>query len=174
MRRPLRCVGAGFAQDPFAERNDQSALLRQRYELVRGNETALGMAPADQRFDAASIERVGIDDRLVMQLELITRDRPAHVILELAALARRRLHSGLEQTVAVASERFGPVEGEIGILEQRIRIGSILRRERDADTGLDRESPVLKIIWLGDDREYPVGETRCGLLATARQRHQDG
>src|SRR4029450_2010356 len=128
------------------------------------------MAPADQRFDAASVELAGIDDRLVMQLELIARDRSAHVILELAALARCRLHGGLEQAVAIASERLGPVEGEIGILEQRIRIASILRRERDADTGLDRESPVLKIIWLGDDRAKPGGEAGVGLRAHVRQR----
>src|SRR5438477_12412987 len=43
MRRPLCCIGAGFAQDPLAERNDQSALLRQRDELIRGYEAALGM-----------------------------------------------------------------------------------------------------------------------------------
>src|SRR5205807_5108254 len=75
MRRPLCCVGAGFAQDPLAERNDQSAFLRQRDELVGGYEAALGMAPANQRLDAASLELACIDDRLVVQLELIARDR---------------------------------------------------------------------------------------------------
>src|SRR5258705_9843746 len=137
MCRPLCRVGASFAQDPLAKRNDQPAFLRQRDELVRGYEPALGMTPANQCFDAASVELARIDDRLVVQLELIACDRPAHVVLELAALARRRLHGGLEQAVAVASERFGPVEGEIGILEELIRIVSVLRRECDADTGLD-------------------------------------
>src|ERR1700704_2023163 len=122
MWRPLCRVGAGFAQGPLAERNDQPAFLRQRYELVRGYEAALGMTPANQCFDAASVELARVDDRLVMQLEFVARDRPAHVVLELAALACRRLHGGLEQAVAVASERFGPIEGEVGILEQRIRI----------------------------------------------------
>ena len=32
--RPRRCFAAGFAQDPFAERDDFSALLGQRDELA--------------------------------------------------------------------------------------------------------------------------------------------
>src|SRR5215475_9571825 len=99
MRRPLYCVGASLAQNPLAERNDQSAFLRQRDELVGVYEAALGMAPAHQRFDAASVELTRIDDRLVVQFELVARDRPAHVVLELAALARGRLHGRLEQAI---------------------------------------------------------------------------
>ena len=47
------------------------------------------MLPADERFGAVEVIRGGVDLRLVVQLELLLRERGVQVALELDAVARR-------------------------------------------------------------------------------------
>src|SRR5262249_50081459 len=83
----FRCDGPGPAQDPFAKRNDQAALFRQADELIGRNQPALRMAPTHQRLGAAHLVASGVDDGLVVELELAACERLAHVLFELTAVA---------------------------------------------------------------------------------------
>ena len=49
--RPCRRLGARLLEHPGADRNDQPDLFRQRNEIVRRHQSALGMPPAQQRFE---------------------------------------------------------------------------------------------------------------------------
>ena len=63
-------LAAGFAQHPVAERHDEAGLLGERDELGGGDEAALRMAPAHQRFHADDAPAAHVDLRLVVQHEL--------------------------------------------------------------------------------------------------------
>ena len=59
--RPLGGRAACLAQNPFADRHDESGLLGDRYELHRRNAAALRTVPAQKRLKRA--------DPLVLQIE---------------------------------------------------------------------------------------------------------
>ena len=61
VRGPFRRLGAGLAQHPFAERDDQSDILGDRNEVRRRDHALFGMPPAQQRFETA--DPVGGDIR---------------------------------------------------------------------------------------------------------------
>ena len=50
--RPRRRLAAGLAQDPFADRDDEAALLGERNEVAGRDQAALRMLPAHQRLEA--------------------------------------------------------------------------------------------------------------------------
>ncbi len=60
-------LSAGLFQHPAAHRNDQPALLGELDELVRRQQPALGMLPADQRFHAADQPRAQLELGLVVE-----------------------------------------------------------------------------------------------------------
>ena len=62
---PGLAVGAGAAQHPFAEFDDQAGMLGDRDELRGLDVAALGMGPARQRLDAENGVAGGVDDRLI-------------------------------------------------------------------------------------------------------------
>ena len=83
-RSQAATCSAGLGEDPPAEGQDQPVLLGQRDELVRRDEAAGRVAPADERLDAGDPARVELDDRLVVDRELAAADAPR----ELRARAR--------------------------------------------------------------------------------------
>ena len=135
--RPSRChalaLPAGFAQHPFADGVDEPAFLGERDEVLGHDHAALRMPPADQRFGAVEVVGRGIDLRLVVQLELLLRQRVVQIALELDALARVRVHAGLEALHVVAAALLGAVHRRIGVRDQAVRRRAIGRIERDAD-----------------------------------------
>src|SRR2546429_4956514 len=76
-------LAAALAHHPFTDRVDQPARFRQRNELSRRDESPLRMLPAQQRLDAVNSARGGVDLRLVVQLELLQRQRLMHGALPL-------------------------------------------------------------------------------------------
>ena len=158
MRRPFRRVGAGAPQDPAAERHDQAAFLRQADELIGEQQAAFRMAPAHQRLGAAALPLADVDDGLVVQLEFVAQQRAPHVLFELAAVARLRLHGGLEEAIAVAAFGFRLVEREVGMAHERVGVVGVLRRQRDADAGADDDLAAIDVVRLGEARQDAVGQ----------------
>ena len=68
-----KCVG----QDVASQLLDQPCTLGDRYELVRRDESALGMLPAHERLDADDPPASQLGFRLEMQHELFVLDRPS-------------------------------------------------------------------------------------------------
>ena len=134
--RPVRRLGAGRPQHPFAERIDQAGLLRDRNELGRRDHAALGMVPAQQRLAADDPVVADVDQRLVVQLELAAHERLAQVDLQRAARLHARVHLRLEEAVGAAAVGLGAVQRHVGVLQQLIRLGAVVRRHGDADAGV--------------------------------------
>ena len=81
----MRGLAAGLRQRPFAERQDQAAVFRHRDEHRRRHHALDRMAPARQRLEAGDDVALQVDDRLVVQLELVALDRLAQIHLDLRA-----------------------------------------------------------------------------------------
>ena len=81
--RPGNRVGARLLQDPLSQRLHQSGLLREPMKLSGYNRPCGRMAPSDQRFHSAQARRPGVEQRLIMQLEFVARQRRPHVVDQL-------------------------------------------------------------------------------------------
>ena len=73
--RPARAVGQRPPQHDLAKLGHQAALLGERNEHRRRIDAAARVVPAQQRFDADDGAAVGGDDRLIMDVESLQRDR---------------------------------------------------------------------------------------------------
>ncbi len=116
------------------------------------------MTPAHQRLGAAALLAADVDDGLVVQLEFVAQQGAPHVLFEVAAVARFRLHGGLEEAIAVAALGLRLVEREVGMANERVGVVGVLRRERDADRGADDDLASVDIVRLGDGRKDAVGQ----------------
>ena len=106
---------AGLAQDPFAERHDQLALLGGADELARGQESAVGVGPAHERLGGHDLAGAQVIARLEVHAELAGDQRGVQLGLEIdparPAPARRRSLTGIVQR--------GPREPYIGLASRR-------------------------------------------------------
>ena len=66
---------------------------------------------------------------------------------------------------------LGPVEGEIGILEQLVGIGAVARRDGDADAGADRDLMAAELEGLADRLDDAGCERRGGDRLLGRDLH---
>src|ERR1039458_6162944 len=88
--RPGRRLDAGAVQGPFADRDYQAGLFGDGDEHRRRHVSAYRMGPAQQRLAGRYTAAAQIDQRLVIQLELLRGNGIAQVELERAALLDRK------------------------------------------------------------------------------------
>ena len=167
-------VGAGLAQDPFAERADQPDFLRERNEFVGRNHSAFRMPPAHQSLDTAGAQRDDIDDALIVNLEFLARDRVAQIHFERAPQPRFGIHLVLEEAVIVAAFALGAIEREVGILQELRRVGAVVRRNGDADGNADDDLVALDLVGLADQADQALGEIDGLLPVVVVDLLQDG
>ena len=106
-----------------------------------------------------------VDQRLVVHLEPAVGDRLAQIHLQRAARLHARVHLRFEEAIGSASGGLGAVHREIGILQQLIEIGAILRRQRNADAGVGRDLVTETFIGLADrliNARHQVGDVAGG------------
>ena len=60
-RPPLGALIEGGLQDPLGQGRDQTALLRDRNELVRSDDPVLGVTPAHQDLGTDGLPGAGVD-----------------------------------------------------------------------------------------------------------------
>ena len=134
-RTPLRHLPAGLADRPQADLLDQSALFGQRDELRRRNLAEHRVVPARQRLDAMDGAVAGPDLRLIVQLQRVVGDRAAQRRAVLQPLLGEPVHVGAEEAERGAAGLLGLVHRRIGLLDQRIDVGGVVRIQADADAG---------------------------------------
>src|SRR5207245_10125319 len=100
-------------------------------ELGWPDQAALGVGPTDQRLEAGDPPGPGLDERLVMQAELIARDRPAQFGLEVQPLERALMHVGTEHDRAGLAAALRDVHGGVRVAEQLV--GGALGQLAEAD-----------------------------------------
>ena len=85
----LADLPAPLQQHEAADGHDQPGLLGHREELLRQQQAAPRVVPAQQGLEARHLAAREVDERLVVDPELAALDRPAQVGLELQARHRR-------------------------------------------------------------------------------------
>src|SRR4051812_43187622 len=96
------------------------------------------MRPADQRLATGDPAVPEVDDRLVVQHQLIAVHGVTQVDLQTGAPGPYRLHARLEDLDAARAVLLGGGEGEVRALQQGVRVALAERAERDAGGGVDR------------------------------------
>ena len=66
-----------------------------------------------------------------------------------AALLQGGVHARLEEMVGAAAFALGAVEREVGVLQQRLGVDAVARRDRDADAGADDDVVAVDLERLG-------------------------
>lgn len=100
------------------------------------------MAPAHQPLHRIG-RAVGIDDRLVVELELVEVDGGPQLALDEAAMALLREEPGVEDGQAAAPVGLALVERDVGQPHQVARLAGMERRERRADRDRQRDRLAL-------------------------------
>ena len=70
----------GRPQHPVADVHDQTGFLRHGQKVTGRSELAVGLPPADQRFDEFDVEALQIEFGLKHQLEIAFFQRPAQAL----------------------------------------------------------------------------------------------
>ena len=133
-----------------------------------GIRPAVRMPPAHQRLEAAPCAGGGVDERLVVQLELAARDGVAQIGFQRVARLELGRHRFIEDGEAVAARRFRAVERKVGLLQQLLLVAAVIRRDRDADAGADLDAMAGQQERLGDELGDPRRQLgRAGALVLA-------
>src|SRR5205814_7830255 len=85
-------LGARRVQDPFADRDDEARLLRDRNELTRKEETARRVDPAQEGLAAGDRSPLERHERLVVEHELGAFQRVSEILLQGEQLERAGVH----------------------------------------------------------------------------------
>ena len=132
-------------QYPAADRDDQAGLLGDRDELVGRDHPALGVAPAQQRFQPDDTLVGEVDQWLVVQLELPTLDRVAQVRLDRHPLNQVIAQRDVEDLEPPAALLFGEVHRGVGVAQQLLRGLAAVVADRDADGGGDEHLTAVEL-----------------------------
>jgi hypothetical protein len=108
--RPRCRLAARFAQDPFADLDNQPVLFGKRNELVRRHEATRRMIPAQQSLEA---DDLAIDPRLRLEVdqELVLLQRLSQIVLQQPAVAQLPVHLGFEEADPPPALALGTIEG---------------------------------------------------------------
>ena len=136
---PLARLGAGRAQDPLADRDDQAGELRDGDELARRDQAQLGVAPAQERLGAEDLGGLEVEEGLEVELELVVGDGLAEAALEGEPLDGLGVHGGRVELVVVAALLLGPVHRRVGVADERLGIVTVRRVHGDAHARRDEE-----------------------------------
>ena len=123
------------------------------------------MAPAHERLDGHDLARVEVDERLVVELELVALERAPQVLLEREPLHHALAHAGVEQLEARAAAVLGAVHGDVGVAHDRF--GGVVAAvgDDDADGGGDDHGAVVDDDGRLQRVEQPLGDLDRAALA---------
>src|SRR5205823_8684855 len=139
---PGHQLPAGVAQHACTEGLDHPRLLGDGDELGRADDSALGVAPAQQRLDAERAAGIHVDLWLIDEEELVVHEAATHVGLELQPRLNPRVHVGGIEAVGVAPRFLRRVHRRVRLFDDPVRIGCIDRVYRHADRAGQRWSLV--------------------------------
>src|ERR1700693_370457 len=106
------------------------------------------MAPAQQSFHAHDLGARQVDFRLVVQLELASRECVSQVVLERYPFGEKRAHFGSKQTTAISSILLRVVHRCVGLRDQHLCSVSVERIHADADARRYEKLLFLGTEWL--------------------------
>src|ERR1700688_4044390 len=94
------------------------------------------MVPADQRLEP-EYPAVDLRQRLIVQTQLVARDRGGKLVLDGAPLAQAVVHLDFEEARLATAVGLGAGERGIGVVEKRRGVRAVGRKDRNADAEAD-------------------------------------
>src|SRR6516164_2370803 len=158
IRWPFHRLCAPFAQHPFADRDYQADIFRDRNEIGGRDHALVRMPPAQQRFKPGDAVARDVDQRLIMQLEFAVGECAAKIEFHVAALLRLTVHFALEETMHAAAIFLRAVQSEIGVAHQLLTALAVTGRQRNPDGSADHHLVAVEIIWCAQDVDQARGE----------------
>src|SRR5579872_3984389 len=169
---PGRTLGAGRAQDPVAERDDQAGLFRQLDEMAGSQAPAGRMRPAHERLGTDDRARVELHDRLVVELEFLFLERALKLHPELQTVEHALVHTRLEALRVALSGALGHIHGGVGVSQEVVhRDGAVA--VGDPDRGVDSELAAADVERRVQRLEQPRGD-QVGIAVVIERLQQDG
>ena len=126
---PAQRLRGGAAKHPVADLDDEPGLLGDRDEFARRHVAEFGMAPARQRLGLDDAAGADLDDRLIVELDLVVGERSVQIADEAGAGRRRDVKRGRKNLQAVAPRAFGGVHREVRVAQQRLDVRAVARIE---------------------------------------------
>jgi len=160
---PLACIVASLAQHPAAQRDDLPTVLGQGNELLRQQQAAFGMLPADQRLGAGDPQVVTAKPWLVVNFELLLGNRVAQLLFAFEALLQALVQFMAVEAPGTAAVGLGLVQGYVGAAQQLAGAGRIVRRDGDTDAGADKDLVAVDLERAGNGLDNARAELVDGL-----------
>ena len=134
-------VGGGVAEQPHQQVGPGARLLGDRHEELRRDRPALGMVPAGEGLDGGDPARGDVDDRLVMEGDVVGVEGGRQLAADLGAVADPLAQLGVEDLEA-ADAGAVPLERRLGVGDQRLGAHGGVVGDHDADR--DRRGQLLE------------------------------
>ena len=151
-RQPAFAQGLHVTQcarnHPVTQGHDQPALLGQRYKFAGGQQAALAVTPAHQRFEADNLPAGQVQARLVVQFQFVTAQRPAQLAFEIGQAACVAIDALIEQVIRAALGAFGLLHGDVCVPHQRVSPG-VGPSVGDAQTATNQQAFAVDPIRFG-------------------------
>src|SRR6202011_1458321 len=81
--------------------------------------------------------RAHVELRLVLERKLVALESAAQLLLNGEALQRGRVHRNIKIRPGTRASALGEVHGQVGVAQQGLGVGTVLRIERDSDARRD-------------------------------------
>ena len=131
---------------------------------------AVGVSPAQQRLEPDELLGHELDQRLVVQLELVALDRVAQVALDRHPLDQTTAQRGVERLEAPAAELLGAVHRGVRVAQQLLGGPGPSLADGDADAGRDEHLVSVDLKGLDDRVDQALRDFRdrmVGVRASA-------
>ncbi len=153
---------------------DQAGLLGQGNKLVRRNRTTLIRGPAGQGFHPGDRVRADVEERLIVELELVALERRAQTGLEAQVPRGPLVHRLAEELIDASACDLGMVQCRVRLSEQRLGVQAVGRIHGDADARAHHELLAVQRERAPQRLEDPAGHVG-GLLRRAQvvQHHRE-
>ena len=143
-------------KDPHRHRTDQRRTFGDVDEVARRETAEHRVVPADQRLDASDGVVVERAFWLVEQFEFVMLDRAAEVSEQRQSGRAVVIVGGVVERHSAAT-LLGDIHRHIGMLEEFVEIGSVLRCHRHPDARLNFEGETAHVIRLAEDALESIG-----------------
>src|SRR5487761_1560470 len=130
---PTASLGARLGEHEPVDVVDEADLFGEGDERDRLKKSTRRMLPAHERLETHDRTGDQVEDRLVVDAQLLGQHRSSHVVLELETLHDRDMHLVPELLDAVLTLLLRQVHREVGVAQELIA-GVTRQTESDADT----------------------------------------
>src|SRR4051812_12275766 len=116
----IGAAAARFAEDPGSDVDDQAGVFRGGNELIGRNEAVPRAVPPEQRLESSDLTGLARHDRLILEVQLISTQRPPEVAFESVLLRYPCLHLFVEELDSISAILFCSIHRNVGVRDQYV------------------------------------------------------